>query len=61
MITKPLEQSTYKRDGEWYTMHVIDRGNAIERPATEDEIATVDEKTEKIVHKSPEKKGKAKK
>ena len=40
MISKPtLVESTYKRDGKWYTLRVIDRSNQIEDAATEDEIA----------------------
>ena len=40
MISKPtLVESTYKRDGKWYTLRVIDRSNQIEVDATEDEIA----------------------
>ena len=40
MISKPtLVESTYKRDGKWYTLRVIDRSNQIETDATEDEIA----------------------
>lgn len=35
----PLENSTYQRDGKWYTLAVIDSANAIERAATDDEIA----------------------
>jgi hypothetical protein len=39
MIPKPtLVESTYKRDGKWYTLRVIDRSNQIETAATEDEI-----------------------
>ena len=40
MISKPtLVESTYKRDGKWYTLRVTDRSNQIEVDATEDEIA----------------------
>ena len=39
MIPKPtLVESTYQRDGKWYTLRVIDRSNQIETDATEDEI-----------------------
>lgn len=39
MIPKPtLVESTYQRDGKWYTLRVIDRSNQIEIDATEDEI-----------------------
>jgi len=39
MIQKPtLVESTYQRDGKWYTLRVIDRSNQIETDATEDEI-----------------------
>jgi len=34
-----LVESTYQRDGKWYTLRVIDRSTQLEFPATEDEIA----------------------
>lgn len=34
-----LVESTYQRDGKWYTMAVIDKSTAHERLATDDEIA----------------------
>lgn len=34
-----LVESTYQRDGQWYTMAVIDKSTAHERLATDDEIA----------------------
>lgn len=41
MITErsQLIERTYQRDGEWYTLAVIDRTNQVERLATEEEIA----------------------
>ncbi len=40
MISKPqLVDSTYQRDGKWYTLRAIDRTNQIETAATDDEIA----------------------
>lgn len=37
--TPQLVSRTYRRDGVWYTLAVIDRTNAVERLATEQEIA----------------------
>lgn len=62
-----LVQSTYQRDGEWYTMAVIDKSTAHERLATDDEIAaqkSTPNKSPDLVtttKKAPAKKAKAKK
>ena len=40
MISKPtLVDSTYKRDGKWYTLRVIDRSNQSEVDATDGQHA----------------------
>ena len=41
-----LEQSTYQRNGVWYTLHVADRTNAFERLATPGEIPVVEDQVE---------------
>lgn len=39
-LNKPaLVESTYQRDGKWYTLRTIDRSNQIEVAATDAEIA----------------------
>ena len=67
-MNKPaLVESTYQRDGKWYTLRNIDRSNQIEVPATDDEIAAQKPAKSAPVDapstpkKAPAKKAKAKK
>ena len=61
----PLENSTYERDGKWYSHVVIDSSSAIERPATAEEIEAAGAKppveTPKAAKAAPKPKAKAKK
>lgn len=61
----PLENSTYERGGKWYSHVVIDSSNAIERPATAEEIEAAGAKppveTPKAPKVAPKPKAKAKK
>ena len=64
-MNKPaLVESTYQRDGKWYTLRNIDRSNQIEVAATEDEIAaqkSTPNKSPDLVTTIPAKKAPAKK
>lgn len=62
MINRTVElvNSTYQRDGKWYTLRAIDRSNQVEDAATADEIAAAqkDAPVEHVKEAKPAPKGK---